>query len=95
MTEDLQDIERIDRVAIKAASGHIYALPEPCRHCDVFCEMQKRGEHHASSVQGFLTTRDRFVDRTEGYKVAKAAGQIIYRPDVTPTPGTLYSEDLW
>ena len=46
------------------------------------------GEH----VQGFLTNLNRFVDRQEGWDIAKNADQIVM---VTGGEGTLYSEDLY
>ena len=87
--------ERITHVAIKSNRGVIYLLPEPFRHCDVMSTMQRDKEPIVDSVQGFFTSTGRFVTRSEAYRIAHAAGQIIFRDDVTPTPGTLYSEDLW
>lgn len=47
------------------------------------------GEH----VQGFLTTKNRFVDRYEGFEIAKNANQIL---DMSQTRGKrLFSEDLY
>jgi hypothetical protein len=42
--------------------------------------------------QGFLTNKNRFVDRQEGWAIAYAAGQIDQSRGET---GTLYSEDLY
>ncbi len=44
------------------------------------------------SIQGFLTNLNRFVDREEGWIIAKEASQIIR---VSGGEGTLYSEDLY
>ncbi len=44
------------------------------------------------SVQGFLTDKNRFVDRKEAAKIAIASGQI---KECQYTEGTLYSEDLY
>ena len=46
------------------------------------------GEH----IQGFLTSKNRFVGRQEAWNIAKQADQII---KVSGGEGTLYSEDLW
>jgi hypothetical protein len=46
-------------------------------------------------TQGFITSEGQFVDRDESYRIAKNAGQFIFPEGVTPTPGTLYTEDLW
>ncbi len=44
-------------------------------------------------VQGFLTNKNRFVDREEGWDIAEAAGQINDR--FRGSSRTLYSEDLY
>ena len=66
------------------------------RHGDVISQVLplteqrqfKLGEH----IQGFLTSKNRFVDRQEAWNIAKQADQII---KVSGGEGTLYSEDLW
>lgn len=45
------------------------------------------------SIQGFLTNKNRFVDRTEGWEIAEKAGQINDRS--RGSSKTLYSEDLY
>lgn len=42
-------------------------------------------------VQGFLTNKDRFVDRKEAWKIAKISKQI----NNSSKDGELHSEDLW
>lgn len=50
------------------------------------------GENAAGeSEQGFITNKNRFVDRVEAMSIARAANQII---SDTSFPG-LYSEDLY
>lgn len=44
-------------------------------------------------VQGFLTNKNRFVDREEGYRIAESAGQLNDRSRGGST--ILYSEDLY
>jgi hypothetical protein len=47
-------------------------------------------------LQGFLTSRNRFVERNEAYKIAKEANQIITKKEAPHNPpGILYSEDLY
>ena len=43
------------------------------------------------SIQGFLTSKDRFLTRAESYEVAVASGQI------KPSDGSkcIFSEELW
>ena len=43
------------------------------------------------NAQGFLTNKNRFVDREEGMKIAIAAGQV----DETYHKRDLFSEDLY
>lgn len=49
--------------------------------------------------QGFLTNTDRYVDRKEGYQIAKSANQILidYHEPEEPIliSEDLYSEDLY
>ena len=47
-----------------------------------------------SEIQGFLTSKNRFVDREEGRDIAVVADQIL--PDrVKYLQGILYSEDIY
>lgn len=45
--------------------------------------------------QGFIDQRGVFMDRTEAYQVAEAAGQLNVRREKTPGKGILFSEDLY
>ena len=48
-------------------------------------------QHKAGEeVQGFLTNKNRFVDRKEGLKIAQNAHQVITDQSIQ-----LYSEDLY
>ena len=51
-----------------------------------------RDAESGDSIQGFLTSLNRFVDRQEAWNIAKEANQII---KVTGGEGTLYSEDIF
>lgn len=44
-------------------------------------------------VQGFLTSQNLFVDRQEGYLIAKEAGQLENKK--VHVEGTLFSEDIF
>ena len=46
-----------------------------------------------SAIQGFLTNKDRFVDRYEAKEIAIAANQLIVPEEETYTE--LFSEDVW
>jgi hypothetical protein len=50
---------------------------------------EKRIELLNQCEQGFITSKNRWVDRIEGMKIASAAGQTI------KTDGELFSEDLY
>jgi hypothetical protein len=45
------------------------------------------------SIQGFLTNKNRFVDRAEGYEIASFAGQLNDRP--RGNSKKLFSEDIY
>ena len=89
------DKERIIAVAIKLNDGAVDSMPPPNRHHDLLLCIGS--EYLTDHVQGFKTSTGRFVTREEAYPIAKAAGQLLPqdRPGHTPTPGTLYTEDLW
>jgi hypothetical protein len=89
-----REVETIERAAI-LYNGTIYSVPRPGRHHTVIRMMARDNfpnEAMALKNQGFVTSTGRFVDRYEGAKIARAAGQIIREP--TP-PDMLTSEDVW
>lgn len=57
------------------------------------CFMSKKilefSEVKGTAIQGFLTSKDRFIDRKEGGEIAFKTGQIIYETNC------LFSEDLY
>jgi hypothetical protein len=88
--EDAQ--ESISRAAIRV-DDHVYSVPRPGRHHDVFKMMSARAlERSRIDDQGFVTSAGRFVDRKEAAVLARAAHQLIREP--TP-PDMLTSEDVW
>lgn len=95
MTE-VPEQERIVAAAIKSdASGIVYHVEAPGRHHNVIAIMPRVGEgpKRECGEQGFLTSSGRFVDRTEGLAIAKAANQIIRR--CGGDSDELFSENLW
>lgn len=81
--------ETIETAAIRV-DGEVWTLPRPARHDTPikawqWAHQREIGEHE----HGFVTSLGRFVDRTEGAKIAYAAGQI------SRDNGFLVSEDLW
>ena len=93
--------ERITHVAIALVDGTIYSLPEPARHTSVLLALQRDGRSAYHSMQGFMTSAGRFLDRAEAWRVACDAGQVPlslqrekqarYKNMIIP----LYSEDIW
>ena len=70
------------------------------RHCNVLEMMYNlRIEYEkATSVQGFLTDEDAFVDRYEAFQIARAADQLLPEAKeeyANKTTTQLFSEDLW
>lgn len=68
------------------------------RHCDCLEVMsliytRKQGVEFGT-IQGFLTTNKRFVDRVEARIIAESCGQIL-DSKYTSHGKELYSEDVW
>lgn len=94
-------MERIMRAAIKL-DGRVWHKPAPARHHDVIAFIAAVEKlDRIGGEQGFLTSENRFVDRTEARKIAEAADQIIAgRVDKNGVPYKavhphLFSEDVW
>ncbi len=92
---------RIVCAAVKSQDGVIVASP---RHMDqiarntirelVGCESVRQWSE--GSEQGFLDQFGTYYNRTEAWKIAEAAGQILRRcGGDTANGGTLYSENLY
>lgn len=96
--EPVKDIEgmqeKIIGAAIRHPDGLIYGTGYGGRHHHCIRYMASVGKAGLSTThdQGFMTTAGRYVDRTEGLWIARAAGQIIRK---TNPPTKLFSEDLW
>ena len=97
-------MERILCAAIWYQDGKVYpAQPKNIDSGYVWCgrrhhniiilRQQLTGENttRSTSVQGFITSKDRFVDRKEANKIAVKSGQI--QPDLEGDE--LVSEDLY
>lgn len=92
--------EIITHVAVHDAFDKLWILPRPKRHFHVIRNIAdhvgwKAGDPPVAGHpegQGFITTRNRFVDRSTAYEIAKAAGQLL---DGVGRPPHLFSEDVW
>ena len=58
-------VKKIVGPAIKTAAGKVVSKPTPAHHAD----LKTKGE------RGFVTTAGEFVNRAEGGKIARRAGQ--------------------
>lgn len=89
----------MDEIIIAVAfkwHGLIISMPKPARHHHVIMEAFQLGlprEIGFVKNQGFITNTGRFVNRTEGFKVARKANQI--KNDAPNLTECLLSEDLW
>jgi hypothetical protein len=85
-------LETIKAAAIRTG-GVVYIVPRPGRHHNVLKAMPVHvAEASHLDEQGFITSTNRFVDRREAAKIARAAIQLIREP--TPS-WMLTSEDVW
>lgn len=74
--------------------GQVWYKAAPARHSDIINEMFTTlgGVVDAPQVDGFVTLSGHFVDRQEGLKAARAAGQFFLEE---PRSAELFSENLW
>jgi hypothetical protein len=81
--------------AVIAHDGTIY---RGHRHVDCLKAIRERGkkQEEKAEAQGFITSKNRYVNRAEGYKIQIAAGikSADYTGDYVQK-GQLYSEDLY
>ena len=92
----VENLELPERVIVAAAvklDGVVWQLPAPARHHHVLWALDQvlPGRAIEAHDQGFVTADGRYVDRTEGAKLALDGGQI----GELRWPPSLYSEDLW
>lgn len=96
MTSPNQELEKIAAAAV--FHGCTFSLPPPARHHTILGFMAAVLGIDCMSIdpvnQGFITSKGRFVNRTEGYYLAHRAGQIIHKSGNQMEP-TLFSEDMW
>lgn len=88
MNSSNQDLEVICHAAVKSKDGEIFIGKH---HAECFHKGFDKKIKMSSKAddQGFVTNRNRFVDRQEGAKIALDSGQIDRKTTI------LFSEDLW
>ncbi|GAA0623570.1 hypothetical protein [Thalassospira tepidiphila] len=72
--------------------GEVKALPAPARHHDIIGRWPMPEHHHGT--QGFIDSKEGFVDRFRACLIAIIEGQIEM-PKATSPQNELFSEDLW
>ena len=84
--------ERCICAAVKDQFGNIY---RGHRHGDCMTAIRQRGKHidHKEDSQGFITSRNRYVNRREGLRLQKEAGIPSVSEDGYGI--VLFSEDLY
>lgn len=90
--------EHLTAVAIKIdydPEKGIYIAMAPKRHGDLIREMIEQHGCTApvGGIQGFWTSKSRFVDRAEALRLAEEAGQI--KRYTSYGASELFSEDVW
>lgn len=84
--------ERIVGVAIRTDRA-VWFEARPSRHSHLIRAMAAHGLEPEDMIdQGFLTNKARFVDRKEGLRIAREAGQVAEKRG---NQDFLFSEDLW
>lgn len=75
-------------------TGEIIWAHAPARHHHLFRMIPDSvpSSEFSKYEQGFLDINDKFVDRKEAKKIARAADQLL---DRASTLDILFSEDLW
>ena len=90
-------MEKIEKAAIKfyETKYNCWIIFTGQRHADILWNMFNMDCNYdkKSAVQGFLTNKDRFVNRYEAKEIAIAANQLIVPEE--ETYAELFSEDVW
>jgi len=87
---------RILQVAIRTEDGLIHTLPRPARHGDLINPLFWLNGDPNGGEHGFLLDDGSFVDRTQAWPIAEAAGQISPTARKREAPYLhLFSEDVW
>jgi hypothetical protein len=79
--------KNVDRGVVLCGYGHSHMVSQ------LVALTGKRQPEVGKYVQGFLTSKNRFVDRTEGRRIATKADQLHGRN--VSTGNELFSEDIW
>ena len=90
-------MEKLIASAIKFydKDSHNCIIMTGIRHASVLYDMYKLGIKYdkQKTIQGFITSENRFVDRYEAKQIAIKANQLIVPEEETYSE--LFSEDVW
>lgn len=78
-------VKNINKGIVFSGYGHAQCLHQ-------MVAMTGKRQHEVKEVQGFLTSKNRFVDREEGAEIALKSGQI---KELKYHNTRLFSEDLY
>jgi len=78
---------------VNIQSGTVFYAPRHHQIIEIVASTLNR-KTLGNDIQGFITNHRRFVGRKEGWKIAKAAGQVTTDKS-TGNSLELYSEDLY
>lgn len=86
------DKEIVICAAVKTETGKII---RGHRHNNCLSLIRELHLSHVNSIQGFITSKNRFVDRKKGYDLQIEAGIKSLNPNGYCKIGELFSEDLY
>lgn len=92
----MENKEKVVMAAIKFYSNDSPDFPTIMtarRHVDILERLNFTNIYSFNEVEGFWTSKNRFVDRYEAKEIAVAANQLIV--PIENTYNALYSEDVW
>ena len=77
--------------------AEVYSVAAPGHHAEIFPFMNESNpfwniHYLKKGVQGFITNKNRFVNRKEGLVIARNVNQILVKHG---NEGDLFSEDMW
>lgn len=92
----MKDKEKVVMAAIKFYTDENRVFPIVItaeRHADIRERLHIKNISSFHEIDGFWTSKNRFVDRYEAKEIAVAANQLIV--PIEDTYNELYSEDVW
>jgi hypothetical protein len=85
----IHSVVNVDRGVVLCGHRHAHIIHQ---HVTL---MGKSAIQMGENIQGFLTSKNRFVDRKEGMEIAIANNQLIGKSAYKKIGQNLYSEDIY